>query len=223
MGGFGDGFIHKNNPFTGVEILTIPDPGGVNGPGIGALDVDPDDCSLWAAVYRPIFNQQEGIFVSRIYNLNPRNGKVIKTIDIPFQGDPTIDGNDTLAIARPSDLGGRKVILTDAGEIRTELFAVDVNTGAILKAYILPVGVAGIDEDEVTGDLIVTDVFSSFYNLGPAPYGTIKGTLDNLSHSVEDISLNQPRRCGNECDDESSDHHHNHHSPHEESSDESSD
>ncbi|MDQ1146580.1 DNA-binding beta-propeller fold protein YncE [Bacillus sp. SORGH_AS 510] len=201
VGGFGDGFIHKNNPLTGEEILTIPDPGGVNGPGIGALDMDPDDCTLWAAVYLPILKNdpetEQQVLVSRFYNLNPRNGKVIKIIEIPFQGDPSIDGNDTLAIARPSDLGGKKVILSDAGEIRNQLFAVDVNTGMILKTYTLPVGVAGIDEDENTGDLIVTDVFSNFYNLGPAPYNTIIGILDNLSHSVEDISLNQPRKCKN--------------------------
>jgi hypothetical protein len=194
----------------GEEILTIPDPGGVNGPGIGALDMDPDDCTLWAAVYLPILKDDpetgQPILVSRFYNLNPRNGKVIKMIDIPFKGDPTIDGNDTLAIARPSNLGGKKVILSDAGEIRNELFAVDVHTGKILETYSLPVGVAGIDEDENTGDLIVSDVFNNFYNLGPAPYNTIKGVLENLSHAVEDISLNQPRKCKGKGHDSSGNH-----------------
>ena len=66
----GDGLIHKNPPLGGPDITTIPDPGGFNGPGIGALDYDPEENVLWAAVYQPIDDQ------SFFYKLNPSNGNI---------------------------------------------------------------------------------------------------------------------------------------------------
>lgn len=104
---------------------------------------------LWAAVYQPINGE------SLFYKLDPSDGSILKTCSLPFQGGGV--GNDTLAVARPADLGGTKVLLTDAGEVLSTLFAIDITTCSVLKSYNLPVGVTGIDEDDNTGDLIVTN------------------------------------------------------------------
>jgi hypothetical protein len=178
----GDGLIHKNPALGGADITTIPDPGGINGPGIGALAYDTEDNTLWVAVYQPINN------MSRFYKLNPANGNVLKTCEIPFAGAVGDEGNDTLAVAHPSDLGGKKVLLSDAAEFAsTTLFAVDPTTCQIVKQYTLPVGVTGIDEDQTTKDLVVTNIFS-FYDLGSAPYNAIKGSFPTQG-LVEGISL----------------------------------
>lgn len=73
----GDGFIHRRAAYGSGTITTLPDPGGPNGPGIGALDYDPEEDVLWAAVYRPVNGQ------SIFYKINPNNGEVLKTISIP--------------------------------------------------------------------------------------------------------------------------------------------
>lgn len=177
----GDGLIHKNPPLGGPDIRTIPEPGGAGGPGIGALDYDPEENVLWAATHLPVGGQV------RFYKLQPSDGAVLKTCSMAFQGGG--DGNDTLAIARPGDLGGTKVLLTDAGDWDAphQLLAIDVNTCAVLKTYAIPVGVSGIDVDDATGSLIATDTIS-FYNLGPAPYNTI-GPPMGAAGDAEDISL----------------------------------
>ncbi len=176
----GDGLIHKNPPLGGPDVRTIPEPGGAGGPGIGALDYDPEENVLWAATHLPVAGQ------ASFYKLRPSDGAVLKTCTMTFQGG---DGNDTLAVARPGDLGGAKVLLTDAGDWNAphQLFAIDVNTCAVLKTYALPVGITGIDVDDATGNLILSDSIN-FYNLGPAPYSTILATMAAVG-DAEDISL----------------------------------
>jgi hypothetical protein len=120
--------------------------------------------------------------------VNPANGNVLNTCEIPFAGGVGDEGNDTLAVAHPGDLGGKKVLLSDAGEFSsTTLFAIDPVSCQILKQYALPVGVTGVDEDPVTKDLVATNIFS-FYDLGPAPYATIRGSFPTQG-LVEGISL----------------------------------
>jgi hypothetical protein len=159
----GDGFIYKRAA-RGGTVTAISDPGGPGGPGIGAMDYDAEEDVLWVAAFRPVNGQ------SLFYKLNPANGNVLKTFSIPAWHN---EANDTLAIARPADLGGVKVLLTDAGANDTEsLFALDLNTGAIVSAY--PVGgLGGIDVDDETGDLLdARNGLSAIFvgNRGPAPY-----------------------------------------------------
>jgi hypothetical protein len=181
----GDGLIHKLPPEGGADITTIPDPGGVNGPGIGALDYDPQEHVLWAIAARPVGGY------ARLYKLDPNTGAILKTCALGAGGTPV----DTIAIAHPADLNGRKVILTDLGDTLDPprpLFALDPTTCGIVKIYNVPVGVTGIDEDPVTGDLIAANwFFHSFYNLGQAPYSTIVTTLE-AQGTVDDISLETP-------------------------------
>jgi hypothetical protein len=183
----GDGLIHKHPALGGAEILTIPDPGGVGGPGIGALDFDAQENVLWASSYQPV----NGNIV--YYKLNPSNGAVLHSCTYPMQGSGT--GNDTMAITRPSDLGGKKVILTDAGEFGLlPLVAIDVNTCEPLKTYTLPVGVTGIAVDSATGDLIGTNPTSqTFFNFGTAPYASIISQLVTNVPNVEDITLGETK------------------------------
>src|SRR5262249_38207190 len=155
---------------------TIPDPGGVNGPGIGALDYDTEAHALWAAAYQPVNGQ------SLLYKLDPGTGAILQTCSLPFKGGG--EGNDTLAIAQPADLGGTKVLLTDGGELLNTLYALDVTTCAVLKTYPIPFGVSGIDVDTATGDLVATDL-ANFYNLGPAPYTSILASFPTQGE-VED-------------------------------------
>ena len=164
----GDGLIHKKPAFGGADITTIPEPGGFQGPGIAALEYDPEEDALWASSFLAVGNQ------TKIYKLDPRNGNVLKTFTLNSAG--SCCGNDSLAIARPTDLGRTKVILTDAGNNNTTtLFALDVNSGAVLRTY--PVsGLGGIDVDDVTGNLLAR-VGGFIRNLGPAPYNTILGSL----------------------------------------------
>jgi uncharacterized repeat protein (TIGR01451 family) len=179
----GDGVIHKNPPLGGPDITTIPDPGGVNGPGIGALAYDSETNVLWAAAYQPINGQ------SLLYELDPSNGDVLATCQVPFQGGG--EGNDTLVVAHPLDLGAKKVLLTDGGEILSTLFAIDPETCQVVKTYSIPVGATGIDEDQTTGDLIVSNT-STFYDLGPAPYNTIIGSFPTQG-DVEGISIEKTK------------------------------
>lgn len=193
--GPGDGVIHKK-PANGTgDLATIPDPGGHGGPGIAALDYDPEENVLWAAAYAPVNGQ------SLFYKLNPNNGNVIKTISMPaaLTSDGLPQPNDTLALARPADLFGAKVLLSDGGLSATSsLFAVDVDSGAILKSYSVS-GLGGIDVDDVTGDLLsvnnrIDDAV--VINRGPAPYNAIKSsmTIDNFGYGqVRDISLDSPK------------------------------
>lgn len=191
--GPGDGVIHKKPAIGAGDLATIPDPGGHGGPGIAALDYDPEENVLWAAAYAPVNGQ------SLFYKLNPSNGNVLKTISIPaaLTSDGLPQPNDTLALARPADLFGAKVLLSDGGLSATSLlFAVEVDSGAILKSYSMN-GLGGIDVDEVTGDLLsVQDRLDDalIINRGPAPYNAIKSTLtiDNFGYGqVRDISLDQ--------------------------------
>jgi hypothetical protein len=198
----GDGFIYKTSARFGGIVSAIPDPGGVGGPGIGALDYDPEEDVLWAAVYRPVNGQ------SIFYKLDPANGNVLKTISIPatvstgtFPGPET---NDTLAIARPGDLAGVKVLLTDAGARDTStLYAIDVNSGAIVKTYAVS-GLGGIDIDEETGNLLwARDGLDSITvgNHGPAPYDgskfglLVERDLTAPTHLAGDIAI-EPLSCG---------------------------
>lgn len=185
----GDGLIHKKAALGGADIATINDPGGVGGPGIGALDFDPEENVLWATTYWPVDAQL--IF----YKLNPINGNVLKTFSMPFQGTACC-GNTTLSIARPADLIGAKVLLTTAG-YTTEgtLYAVDVTSGAIVKTYsnaFFAGGVYGLDVDEITGDLIVLSN-ATVRNVGPAPYSNSAGIFTIEDRTPEyiwgDISL----------------------------------
>jgi hypothetical protein len=188
----GDGLIHKNPPLGGADILTIPDPGGPGGPGIGALDFDPEESVLWASAYNP-----DAAGNIKFYKLDPTTGAVLQTCTYPKHG-PGV-GNDTMAIARPADLGGKKVILTDGGETSPlPLAAIDVASCAVVKTYTLPLltaaadktsGVSGIAVDPATGDLIGANPYNSLvYNFGPAPYASVVSKVASIS-SVEDISL----------------------------------
>lgn len=167
----GDGFIHKKPTLGGADITTIPDPGGVGGPGIGALDFDPEENVLWAATYWPVNGQVI------VYGLDPSNGNVLKTHSLPFRGTNCC-GNTTLTIARPADLGGAKVLLTTAGySSPLTLYALDISSGALLQTYVTLVNGAiwGIDVDDATGDLIYVTT-DHVRNLGPAPYLGISPT-----------------------------------------------
>lgn len=176
--GAGDGFIYRRTASGSGPVTTIPAPGGAGGPGISSLDYDPEEDVLWAAVLQPINGQ------SVFYKINPTNGNVLKTISIAAtltsQGVP--QPNDTLAIARPADLNGAKVLLTDAGLNQTPaLYAVDVNNGAILKSYpIQNLGRIKVDLD--TGDLLFGNSTLTGYvinDIGPAPYTSFgKGSLN---------------------------------------------
>lgn len=192
---YGEGFIYKYPPMGGGVITSIPDPGGVNGPGIGALDYDAEENVLWATSYQPVGNG------SRLYKLNPANGAVLATCQAPFHPESGL-GNDTLAIARPADLGGKKVLLTDGGELLNTLYAIDASTCAILKTYNLPVPVSGIDVADDSGEMIAATFLSApvvngyesiLYNLGAAPYNTIQSqfTTPKIADgdAIEDISL----------------------------------
>ena len=184
----GDGFIHKNPALGGPDLTTIPDPGGVGGPGIGALDYDAEDDVLWAAAYQPVAG------MSLIYKLDPGTGAVLATCSVPYAGGPV--GNDTLAVARPSDLGGAKVLLTDAGEELTSLLAIDPATCAVVKTYRLPIGVTGIDVLDSTGEMIAASLSGNglFYNLGPAPYDAVLAAMFTQGN-VEDIAVVEAPPC----------------------------
>lgn len=179
----GDGWIHKYPRLGGAELASIPDPGGLDGPGIGALDFDREEGVLWAAAYRPIGG--ESVF----YKLDPATGRVLKTCSFPFQD--SLPGNDTLAVACPADIGGRKVLLTDGGEggLGT-LFAIDTSDCSVVQTYSIPVGVTGIDVDDETGVLIgANHATESLVNLGRAPYGAVVSSLPVGSRMSEDLSL----------------------------------
>jgi hypothetical protein len=183
----GDGLIHKNSPGGGPDILTIPDPGGLGGSGIGALAYDAEDHALWAAAYLPTSDAK-----SRLYKLDPATGNVLKTCEIAsqsaFLGGA---GNDTLAVAHPGDLSGKKVLLTDAADLeKVPLLAIDPTTCAVVKQYTLPVPVAGIAVDGSTGALIAS-ASSNIDNLGTAPYSTVVSS-QFTGKETEGISLQPP-------------------------------
>ncbi len=186
----GDGLIHKKPALGGSDTTTIPDPGGVGGPGIGALDYDPEENALWAVTHWSVNGQLT------FYKLNPNNGAVLKTFSFSFESKNCCT-NVTLAVARPADLGGVKVLLTTTGlDAPLKLYALDVNTGALLKIYENSefAGVYGIDVDDITGDLIVVNN-ELVFNLGPAPYtgNTLALTIENrFPYAWADMSLENP-------------------------------
>jgi hypothetical protein len=106
----GDGLIYRR-PAGGGAVTALPDPGGPGGPGIGALDYDAEEDVLWVVSFTPVSG------LSFFFKINAVSGAVLKTISVPaaLTGTGVPQANDTLAIARPADLGGAKVLLTDAG------------------------------------------------------------------------------------------------------------
>ena len=175
----GDGKIHKIAPTGGPDLATIPDPFGPKDRGIGALDFDGKH--LWAISYYPSDNRTETIF-----QIDINTGTVLSSCDVPFRGGG--DGADSLAI-----VNGK--ILTDAGERLTKLieYNLPTSTGGMCAStgnvFTLPVGVTGIDTDDL-GNLLVTNS-TTLFNLGTAPYNTVVALQPNAFSLEEDITTEQ--------------------------------
>ena len=179
----GDGFIHKIALTGGADIALILDPGGIGGPGIGALDFDGTD--LWAIDYiRPTTGPAAGL--NTIYKISTAGVVLASCTVTPAEA---IGGPDTLAI-----VNGK--ILTDIGEPSNAIPLLEFNLPTSVGAgscvatgnvYNPPVGLTGIDTDS-SGNLIATDL-NKIYNLGTAPYSTIvsQNTPTNWN-LVEDIT-----------------------------------
>jgi len=197
-----DKLIHKTGAQGGADIRSIPDPTvgdpdfsgfSTGAPGLGGLDYDPEEDVLWAIASQPTANVFNPFHSgqAKVYKLRTSDGSPVLTCLLSIQGRPI----DTLSVAHPADLGGKKVILTDAGDIvdtypsGAPLLAFDPSTCGTVKLYFLPVGVTGIDEDPTTHDLIAANSFTrQFYNLGQAPYSTVKAILA-AQGPIKDISL----------------------------------
>jgi hypothetical protein len=188
----GDGLIHKTTPPPGcAPVTTIPfgdGPGGTVQDAVGALDVDPDDGSIWAAGYQPVGGQ------SVLYKVNPTTGAIIDSCQVPF-GDAGGEGNDTLTEAKLTGLpGSGSYLLTDAGEVATmpnDLLVVDEATctgggaGTVVATYPKAVGMTGIDYET---KLIATDLHQIF-NLGNPPFAPPLATMLAAPSTLEDITL----------------------------------
>ena len=162
----GDGWIHKIPAMGGADITKIPDPtsGGmwnILSGGIGALDYDPEDHVLYAISY---FGKGDGTG-SWIFKLNPNDGSILNSFQYPRSSAGHMY---TLAIAHPDRLGGRKVLMVSSGGA-----TVDPNTGAYIDGIVDTGDGWGLDEDEVTGEIV------SYF----------------LAYARADISLEDGHRC----------------------------
>jgi len=164
-----NGPIYKIPPLGGAAITSILDPLGA---GISALCYDSDEHVLWASSY---------VGSNVVFKIDSTTGNVLKKITIQGQN------NDSLAVARPADLNGGKVILVTGHDgyyaqvPPVKLYAYDTTTGQLVKTYLLPKNVTGIAIDPKSSDLIGrNEQSSSLFNFGPAPYSQVIGELKNL-------------------------------------------
>lgn len=213
----GDGLIHKVD-FRGDEGGPCQDRGTIDfgdGPGgddqddLGALDVDPDDGTLWAAGYKPVETAcLEGITCTPIrksflYNVDPGTGEIIDSCWVPFTGGG--DGNDTLAVANLDvGQGTQKYLLTDGGDevsdpgAPVQLLAVPATgcTDGLMAeedaAFPRLGRYSGIDYED--GRLIASNVpTTELWDLGDVPFDTIHDRMDTPGAEdpevIEDITL----------------------------------
>jgi hypothetical protein len=187
----GDGFIHKATlPPACAAVPSILFGDGLGGAiqdDVGALDIDPDDGHIWAAGYAPVAGS------SFLYKVDRVTGAILTSCSVPFGGGGV--GNDTLAVAKLSGLGGSgKYLLTDAGELLTSLHAVDAAScvgggpGTITTTFTLPVGVSGIDYE---GGQLIATTGTTINDLGAPPFGVVGATMPTAPGPffLEDITL----------------------------------
>lgn len=209
----GDGLIRRVTvpPSCGTPS-SIPfgdGPGGTIQDDVGAIDVDPDDADVWVAGYHHQFFSR-----SYLYKLDRLTGAVVQSCWVP-KGDGSVGGNDTLAVARLTGLGGSgKYLLTDAGEPMTPangntLLVVDAATcvggtaGTVVTSYPKVVPMSGIDLEKgvfVAVDGATVGGGSKIYRLGPLgpnPYGVITATMTSGVANLEDVTLQTEQTCAN--------------------------
>ncbi len=180
----GDGLIHTVDQTGGSDMSTIPDPGGVGGNGIGAMDFQKG--ALYAISYLV-----DGSGNHVVYKLDPSTGAVLASCTVPDDG--TI-GADTLAVR-----GGS--FYTDNGEFSSltlnqyKLPTVPGGGACIFKtSFTLPSGVTGIDFG-AEGHLFAVTASSglgSICDLGVAPYSSILSCEAVPPGGIEDIATNAP-------------------------------
>lgn len=191
----GDGLIHKVARTGGADITTIPDPFGIDGRGIGALDYDFSTHTLWAISYIP----DTGIHMAgnqTVFQINPADGTVLASCDV----EKTIAfgaGTETLAL----DPNGT-TFWTNAAE--PELFVDEYELPNVVdQGQCVATGnsfnptserIGGLDFDS-SGNFINSDTFgSTMYDMGTNPSDP---AIDSFAttRQVEDITIVPPTGC----------------------------
>jgi len=169
----GDGLIHRTDT-AGNPLPAIPDPGGVHGPGIGALDDTRK--LLWAIDFNP------GLVPHTVYGLDPATGAVMARCLVTNTSSPSV----TLAVSG-------KTFLTDEGS-GWQLFQFQLPTTVTSSActpvggpFNLPFRTIGIDIAK-GGRLLAADGDGVVHDLGGAPYDTSLGAFDSPATGAQDIS-----------------------------------
>ena len=180
-GGFaGEGIIRTIATTGGPDITSIPDPYGPGGRGVGALDWDPVNNSLWGISYLPIGGFEE------VTEINPITGAVLARCNVPFGGGGA--GTETLVIDPKA-----RTLLTNAGEplpfIDEYKLPVTNTPGTpctLVSSFTpTPISIGGVDFDNA-GNLLAHDVSGTQYDLGTRPFSVIQDFF--ASAFIEDIT-----------------------------------
>jgi hypothetical protein len=190
----GDGLIHKVARNGGADITTIPDPYGIDGRGIGALDYDFSTHTLWAISYIA----DNGINVAgnqTVFQIDPSDGTILANCDVKKTTGGA--GTETLAL----DPNGT-TFWTNAGEPEDFVDeyelpnAVDqgqcVATGNSFNPTSQRIG--GLDFNS-SGNFINSDTFGSMiYDMGTNPSDP---EIDSFAttRQIEDIAIIPPTGC----------------------------
>jgi len=192
-GGFvGDGKIHEVATTGGADIMTMPDPYGVGGRGIGAMKFDAPlpGGHLWIESYLPVNNLVE------VSELAVPTGTVLASCELPFQGGGA--GSDTFSLFAGNEFA------TDGGEILTTLFfyqepALGSIGGACVQAgpSVPDQGATGLNFAS-NGDCIYTNGAATTFNGGPT-CNVVKASTINAFQSEEDITCTTLPTTGSLC------------------------
>jgi hypothetical protein len=188
----GDGLIHKVGPTGGADLLTVPDPYGLCGRGIGAMKFDAalPLGHLWIESYIP--DVSSNVEVSE---LAIPTGTVLASCELPFRGGGV--GSDTFSLFSGNEFA------TDGGEILTTLYFYDLPStiGGNCVQHGAPAtinGATGLNFAS-NGDCIYTPGNGITYN-GGTKCDVVKASTTNAFPFEEDITCTVtttiPSICG---------------------------
>jgi len=187
----GEGFIHQVAVTGGVDLMTMPDPYGAGGRGIGAMKFDAPlpGGHLWVESYLPVSGLVE------VSELAVPAGTVLASCELPFRGGGV--GSDTFSLFTGNEFA------TDGGEDLTTLYFYNLpsTTGGACVQVGPSVSIAGATglNFASNGDCIYTDGAGNTFNGASTCALPNKASTPNAFPSEEDITCTTLPTVGSLC------------------------
>jgi hypothetical protein len=189
----GEGKIHQVAATGGADLMTMPDPYGAGGRGIGAMKFDAPLPAghLWVESYLPVSGLVE------VSELDVPSGIVLASCELPFRGGGS--GSDTFSLFTGNEFA------TDGGETLSTLFFYNLpslgSTGASCVQAGPSVSIAGATglNFASNGDCIYTDGYGATFNGASTCALPNKASTPNAFPSEEDITCTTLPTVGSLC------------------------